>query len=159
MQSDFTTAWSSLRLYILILSKFGFVRLLPMCGLVNKLVDFTFDQSYDYIYYKIGPVVQEEEIFKFRECTFAILLISPYVKRCRLSIWTNLNFLHTGILFAKFGWNWHSGSIQDHFLIFRYSCNYLPLEKCVDLHWIKLYTLHSKMLCAISLVEIGPLVL
>ena len=72
MQSDFTTAWSSLRLYILILSKFGFVRLLPMCGLVNKLVDFTFDQSYDYIYYKIGPVVQEEEIFKILSRIFAI---------------------------------------------------------------------------------------
>ena len=46
----------------------------------------TSEQSYDYIYYKIGPLIQEEEIFKFRECTFAILLISPYVKRCRLSI-------------------------------------------------------------------------
>ena len=44
----------------------------------------TFERSYDYIYYKIGSVVQEE-IFKFRECTFAILL-SPNVKRCGLSI-------------------------------------------------------------------------
>ena len=26
-----------------------------------------------YIYYKIGPVFQEEEIFKFCECAFAIL--------------------------------------------------------------------------------------
>ena len=37
-----------------------------------------FERSYDYIYkvmyYKIGPVVQEENIFQFRECTFAILL-------------------------------------------------------------------------------------
>ena len=31
------------------------------------------------MYYKIGPVVQEE-IFKFRECTFAILLLSSNVQ-------------------------------------------------------------------------------
>ena len=39
----------------------------------------TFEQSYEYIYYKTGPVVWEEKIFKFPECTFTILLISPYV--------------------------------------------------------------------------------
>ena len=37
------------------------------------------ERSCDYIYYKIGPVVQEEKIFKFRECTFAMLLLSPNV--------------------------------------------------------------------------------
>ena len=46
----------------------------------------TFEQSYDHIYYKTGPIVQEEEIFKFCENTFAILLLSPDVKRCGLSI-------------------------------------------------------------------------
>ena len=46
----------------------------------------TFEKGYDYIYYNIGPVVQKETIFKFRECTFAILLLSPNVKRCNLSI-------------------------------------------------------------------------
>ena len=46
----------------------------------------TSERSYDYIYYKINPVVQEEKIFKFRECTFAILLLSPNVKRCGFSI-------------------------------------------------------------------------
>ena len=45
----------------------------------------TFDQSYDYIYYKIDSVVQEEN-FKFRECTFANLLLSPNVKRRGLFI-------------------------------------------------------------------------
>ena len=29
----------------------------------------TFEQSYDNMYYKTGTVVQEEKIFKFRECT------------------------------------------------------------------------------------------
>ena len=32
----------------------------------------TFERSKDYINYKIGPVVHEEKIYKFRECTFAI---------------------------------------------------------------------------------------
>ena len=45
----------------------------------------TFEQSYDHIYYKTGPVVQEE-IFKFRVSTFTSLLLSPNVKRCGLSI-------------------------------------------------------------------------
>ena len=45
----------------------------------------TFEQSYDHIYYESGPVVQEK-IFKFRENTFAILLLSPNVKRSGLSI-------------------------------------------------------------------------
>ena len=43
------------------------------------------------LYHKIGPVVQEKKIFKFRECTFAILLLSPNVKKCDLLFWTNLN--------------------------------------------------------------------
>ena len=47
-----------------------------------------FEQSYDYIniYNKIGSAVQEEMIFKFRECKFAILLLSPNEKWCGLSI-------------------------------------------------------------------------
>ena len=46
----------------------------------------TFELSYDYIYYKTGPVVREEKIFKCRESPFAILLLSPNVKKCGLSI-------------------------------------------------------------------------
>ena len=45
-----------------------------------------FERSYDYIYYKTGPVVQEEKIFKFPESTFTIFLLSPDVKRCGLFI-------------------------------------------------------------------------
>ena len=56
--------------------------------------------------YKIGPIIQKEKIFKFCECILAVLLLSPIVKRRGLPIWTNLNPLHPGILFAKFGWNW-----------------------------------------------------
>ena len=48
----------------------------------------TFERSYDYIYiyYKTGLVVNQKKIFKFRAYTFAILLLSPNVKRCGLSI-------------------------------------------------------------------------
>ena len=35
-----------------------------------------YEQSYDFIYYKTGPVVQEEKVFEFCESTFAILLLS-----------------------------------------------------------------------------------
>ena len=66
----------------------------------------TFERSYDYIYNKIDLLVQEEKIFKFRECILAILLLSPVVKRCDLSIWTNVNPLHPEMLSAKFSWNW-----------------------------------------------------
>ena len=79
----------------------------------------TFEASYDnlYVYYRIGPVVQEEEIFKFREFIIAILLLSPDVKRYCLSIWTKLIRSHRdGILFAKFFWKWP----RSFFLILMY---------------------------------------
>ena len=60
------------------------------------------------------------------------------------------------MLFAKFAWNWPSGSVEEEFK-FSLVNNYL-LEKCVALHWINLYTLHPRML-VLSLVEIAPLVL
>ena len=41
----------------------------------------TFEQSYDYIYNKIDPVVQEDLV----NVPFAILLIPPFVQRCHLS--------------------------------------------------------------------------
>ena len=63
----------------------------------------TLEQSYDHIYYKTGPVAQEEKIFKFHENTFAILLLSPNVKRCGFSILTNSIPLYPRMLFAKFG--------------------------------------------------------
>ena len=82
--------------------------------------------------------------------------LSPDVKGCGLFLWTNLNPLHPGMLFAKFAWNWPSGSVEEEFK-FSLVNNYL-LEKCVALHWINLYTLHPRML-VLSLVEIAPLVL
>ena len=80
---------------------------------INEYIGANYDHTC--IYYKTGPVVQEEKIFKFGENTFAILLLSPNVKRCGLSIWTNSNPLYPRMLFAKFGWNWPCGSIEEHF--------------------------------------------
>ena len=49
-----------------------------IANLRNQLKSMnTFEQSYDYIYYEIGPVVLEDKIFNFRECTSAIFLIFP----------------------------------------------------------------------------------
>ena len=66
----------------------------------------TFERSYDYIHYKVGPVVQEEEIFEFRECIFAILLIPLYVKRWLPSLLKKLLFPFTpGWFFPSFDEN------------------------------------------------------
>ena len=69
---------------------------------------------YIYMYYKTDPVVQEEKIFKFHKIRyFCILILSPNVKRCGLSIWTNSNPLYPKMLFTKFAWDWPNGSIED----------------------------------------------
>ena len=47
------------------------------------------------IFYIIGLVVQKEKIFKFREYTFAILLLSPNVKSVAIP------FEQTRILFIQ----------------------------------------------------------
>ena len=70
----------------------------------------TFEWSYDYINYKTGQVVLKEKIGKFRECTFAILLLCPNVKRCGLVVLEK----DPRMLCAKFGWNWPSGSREEN---------------------------------------------
>ena len=50
----------------------------PIAHLRNQFKSLnTFERSYDYIYYKTGPVVQEEKIFKFPESTFTIFCYLP----------------------------------------------------------------------------------
>ena len=95
----------------------------------------TLEWSSDHIYHKTCPVVQEEKIFKFCENTFAILLLSPNVKRCGLSIWTNSNPLYPRMLFAKFGWNWPSGffNFVNVFSLFR---NHHPFDRWGPFIWI-----------------------
>ena len=48
-----------------------------MCHIAHLRNQFksmnTFKRSYDYIYYKNGQVVQEEKIFNYCECIYAIL--------------------------------------------------------------------------------------
>ena len=41
---------------------------------------------------------------------FAISYLSSLVKRAGPFIWTSMNSLYPGMLCAKFGWNWPSGS-------------------------------------------------
>ena len=111
----------------------------------------TFVRSYDYIYYKTGLVVQEMKIFKFRECTFAILLLPLDLKRCGLSFWTNLNPLNPKLLFTKFGWYLPSGSIEDILkfsMHFRYFVIISPWKRAGPFIWTNQNPLHLKMNCA-----------
>ena len=62
---------------------------------------------------EIGLVVLEKKIFlnlSMYFCNFVI--ISPW-KRAGSFIWTNLNSLYLRMLFAKFGWNWPTGSGEE----------------------------------------------
>ena len=80
------------------------------------------------------------------------MLLSPNVKRCGLSLWTNLNPLYPGMLFAKFGWNWPSGYIKKGFFNFSLFCNYLHLEKSEALHLnILIYLSPKDDLCQVWL--------
>ena len=81
--------------------------------------------------YKICPVVQEEAIFKFRECTFAILLLSPNVKR-----WLKL---------AQWFWRRRFFKYVNVFSQFH---NYLPFKRVEPFIWTNLNPLHPKMICA-----------
>ena len=62
---------------------------------------------------EIGPVVLGKKFFLILSMYFHyFIIISPW-KRAWPFIWTNLNPLHPGILCAKFGWNWPSGSGEE----------------------------------------------
>ena len=76
----------------------------------------TLERSYDHIYYKTGPVVQEEVIFKFRENIRNFVIIS----KCK-KVWPFLlNKLNSSLpkdaFLAKSGWNWPRGSGNEDFL-------------------------------------------
>ena len=79
------------------------------------------------------------------------LIISPW-KRVGPFIWTNLNPLHPRMLYAKFGWNWPSGSGEEDFLIssmyFRNFVIISPWKRVGPFIWTHLNPLHPRMLCA-----------
>ena len=58
----------------------------------------TFEQSYDYIYFKIGQVDQEK-IFTFLQFCYYL----PMLKGVALTIWTNLNPLYPRMSLVKIG--------------------------------------------------------
>mgnify|MGYP003692170227 CR=1 FL=1 len=78
---------------------------------------------------------------KFCQCILdTSLKLFPLGKR--------LNHDHTRMPYAKFGWNYHSGSGEARFLnfvnIFMLFQNYLPLEKGMPLHLYKLESFSPK---------------
>ena len=68
-------------MYVVIISTSNKRPMGHIAHLINqfKLMN-TFERSYDYTYYKIDQVVQEEN-FEFRECTFAIFVIISHYKK------------------------------------------------------------------------------
>ena len=67
----------------------------------------------------------------------------------------NLNRLESpspNVLCVKFGWNWHSDSWEEYFIIlstyFRYYLIIFPWEKAWPFSWTNLNPLHSRLLCA-----------
>ena len=59
---------------------------------------------------EIGSVVLEKKIFKCLSMYFSFFTIITPWKRAGPFIWTKLNPLYPKMLWAKFGWNWPSGS-------------------------------------------------
>ena len=78
------------------------------------------------------------------------VIISPW-KRAGSFFWTNLNPLHPRMHCTKFGWNWHSGSGEEDFLIssmhFRYYIIISPWKRVGPFIWTNLNSLHRRMLC------------
>ena len=75
----------------------------------------SFEQTWILLCAKFGwnwPVVLEKKIFKLSIYFYYFPIISP-LGRAWPFIWTSLNPLYPGILCAKFGWNWPSGSDED----------------------------------------------
>ena len=92
---------------------------------------------------EIGPVVLEKKIFLMCQCIFAILLLSPFGKGRGPSFEQTWIPFIPRMLYAKFGWNWSSGSRGEDFFfvnVFSLFRNYLPLEMGGALHLNKLWS-------------------
>ena len=87
---------------------------------------------------------------------FCNLVITSLWKRAGPFIWTNLNPLYPRMHYAKFGWNWPSGSgkvlrffiISSIIYVFSLFCNYLPGKRAGSFIWANLNPLYPRMLSA-----------
>ena len=79
------------------------------------------------------------------------VIISPW-KRTGPFIWTKFNPLLPRMHYAKFGWNWNSGSAEEAFLISSMYLRYFVIISSFKLTgpfiWTNLNSLHPRMLCA-----------
>ena len=59
------------------------------------------------------PSGSREEDFKNSSMYFCYFVIISHWKRAITFLWTNLNPLHSRMLYDKFGWNWPGGSWEE----------------------------------------------
>ena len=101
--------------------------------LLNKLESPSLKDTLCQIWLKLAQLFWRRRVLNFIN---VFSLFRNYIslwKRAVPFIWKNLNPLHPGILCAKFGWNWPSGSGEQNFLIssmyFHYFVLISPLKK------------------------------
>ena len=82
---------------------------------------------------------------------FSLFWYNSSWKRAGLFIWTNLNFIHPRMLWAKFGWNLPCDSFKNFVKVYSLFCSYLPLEKGGALHLNKESSSPNNALCQVSL--------
>ena len=96
------------------------------------------------------------KIFKSNTCIhvivyFILLQLSPLRKKANPVVWPKLNPLYTRMFYARFAWNWPSGSGVE--ITKFYQCDhYLPLEKC-SVHHLNIFEfpLPKNTLCQVKL--------
>ena len=73
-------------------------------------------------------------------------------------VWTNLNLLYPGMLSAKFGWNWPSGSWEEICLISSMYVWYYAIISPLKMPWPYSWIPFTQWCIVPSLVEISPVV-
>ena len=80
---------------------------------LNKLESPSPKDALCQVWLKLVQWFLRSRFFKISSMYFSyFVIISPW-KRAGLFIWGNLNALHPKMLYAKFGWNWPSGSVEE----------------------------------------------
>ena len=118
---------------------------------LNKFESTSHKDALHQVWLKLAQCFWRRKCLKLCQCNFAISLLSPPWKRAWSFNWISLIPLYPGLLFAKFGWKWLSGSDDEDFKkflnFFCYFDNfYLPLNKGMAFIWTNLNLLYPRIL-------------